>query len=101
MSHIEHVVMSTGAQYGSARWVFDNSALFNLNSTSGAVSVNWINLGYSGSASVRDLWGHQELGSVSDAYTVTLNSHASVLLRVRPEGQSQAISRCELGGRYE
>jgi alpha-glucosidase len=42
-------------------------------------------LGFSGPAAVRDLWAHQDLGSMT-GYQVALGPHASVLLSVRPTG---------------
>jgi alpha-glucosidase len=42
-------------------------------------------LGVSGQAAVRDLWAHQDLGSMT-SYQVALGPHASVLLLVRPTG---------------
>ncbi|SPE40187.1 Alpha-galactosidase (fragment) [Candidatus Sulfotelmatobacter sp. SbA7] len=58
-------------------------ALFNLNSVSSPVTVNWINLGFTGSATVRDLWAQSNAGSFANGYTVTLNPYASSLLLVR------------------
>jgi hypothetical protein len=34
------------------------------------------------SFSLRDIWGHQDLGSFSDSYTVTLESHDSAFLKI-------------------
>jgi alpha-glucosidase len=42
-------------------------------------------LGFSGPAEVRDLWAHQDLGSMT-GYQVSLAPHASVLLSVVPQG---------------
>lgn len=64
-------------------------ALFNLNSTSSPVTVNWISLGFSGSAEVRDLWARSNVGSFTNSYTVTLNPYASSLLLVRPCGEGE------------
>ncbi len=64
-------------------------ALFNLNSTSSPVTVNWISLGFSGSAEVRDLWARSNVGSFTNSYTVTLNPYASSLLLVRPCGEKE------------
>jgi alpha-galactosidase len=61
-------------------------ALFNLNSTSSPVTVNWINLGFSGPAEVCDLWAQSDLGNFNNSFTVTLNAHASSLVRVQPRG---------------
>jgi alpha-glucosidase len=42
-------------------------------------------LGITGPAAVRDLWAHQDLGSMT-GYQVALEPHASVLLLVEPQG---------------
>jgi alpha-glucosidase len=42
-------------------------------------------LGLSGSAAVRDLWTHTDLGSMT-SYQTSLGPHASVLLSVKPTG---------------
>ena len=59
-------------------------ALFNLGSSTATVSAHWSDLGFSGPASVRDLWSHSELGSFNDGFSASLASHASRLLRVTP-----------------
>jgi len=45
-------------------------------------------LGFTGPATVRDLWAHKDLGSMT-SYKVTLAPHASVLLSVVPHGPAQ------------
>jgi len=60
-------------------------ALFNTNATPATVTVNWVDLGFSGSADVRDLWQHQDIGTQPSGYTVSLNPHASSLVLVRPQ----------------
>jgi hypothetical protein len=71
-------------------------ALFNTNTASAAVTVNWVDLGFSGNADVRDLWAHQDLGTSAGSYTINLNAHASALLRIRPlsERQSENVFGC-------
>jgi alpha-galactosidase len=59
-------------------------ALFNLGGSTATVSVNWSSLGFSGAASVRDLWSHTNLGTVTNSFSATLNTHASRLLKVTP-----------------
>ena len=48
------------------------------------MSVNWSSLGFSGSASVRDLWSHTNLGTITNSFSAVLNTHASRLLKVTP-----------------
>ncbi|WP_394840948.1 RICIN domain-containing protein [Pendulispora brunnea] len=59
-------------------------ALFNLASTAVNVTANWNDLGFSGSASVRDVWDHRELGSFAGGFGATLDAHATRLLKVTP-----------------
>ena len=63
-------------------------ALFNRQDgpASRTKSINFANvLGINGPAAVRDLWAHQDLGSMT-SYQVNLAPHASVLLSVVPHG---------------
>lgn len=59
-------------------------ALFNLGDTAATVTANWSDLGFTGSASARDLWRHQELGRFANGFTATVPAHGSRLLRVTP-----------------
>jgi alpha-galactosidase len=57
-------------------------ALFNLGNTPATVTANWSDLGFSGAATVRDLWSQSDLGSFTNSFSATLNTHASRLLKV-------------------
>jgi alpha-galactosidase len=60
-------------------------ALFNLSTTATVtVSVSWHQLGFSGSASVRDLWSHTNLGSFATGFSASLAPGASRLITVKP-----------------
>jgi alpha-galactosidase len=61
-----------------------NVALFNTGEAAATVTVNWVDVGFTGEANVRDLWQHTELGAYTGFYSVTLNPHASSLLKVTP-----------------
>jgi alpha-galactosidase len=61
--------------------------LLNLSSAPADVSVAWRDLGLTGSASVRDLWRHADLGRFAEAYTARIPAHGSVLLKVTGEFQ--------------
>ncbi len=61
-------------------------ALFNLDSTTAIVQANWSDLGFTGSALVRNLWSHGNLGIVSSSFSASLDGHVSRLLNVRPIG---------------
>jgi hypothetical protein len=65
----------------------DNSytvALFNLDSAAAEVTANWTSFGFSGQASVRDVWSGQDLGRRNDAISANLPAHGSRLFRVTP-----------------
>ena len=68
-------------------------ALFNLGGSSANVTANWSNLGFSGSATVRDLWSHTDLGTFSNSFSATLNTHGSRLFKVVPTSGSGAAGR--------
>jgi len=57
--------------------------LFNRGESSNPVTVNFQDLGFEGSAMVRDLWRHNNLGSFKASYTAEVPRHGAVLLRVR------------------
>jgi hypothetical protein len=63
-------------------------ALFNLGSQPATVSANWSDLGITGSASVRDLWQHKNLGNYGSGISATLASHGSELLHITPNGNN-------------
>lgn len=67
-------------------------ALFNLGGSSANVVASWSSMGFTGSASVRDLWSHSNLGNFTGSFSATLNSHASRLLKVTPGGSSASAS---------
>jgi alpha-galactosidase len=58
--------------------------LFNRGSGSASITVKWSDLGLpAGSASVRDLWSHTDLGSFDQSYTATgIPSHGVAMLKV-------------------
>jgi alpha-glucosidase len=67
-------------------------ALFNREAGTATKSIDFAAvLGITGPAAVRDLWAHEDLGSMT-SYQVTLAPHASVLVSVVPQdpGQFQA-----------
>jgi hypothetical protein len=60
--------------------------LFNRSDDGATKSIDFTELlGLSGPAAVRDLWLHQDLGSMT-SYQATLAPHASVLLSIVPQG---------------
>jgi alpha-galactosidase len=57
-------------------------ALFNLGSSTATVTANWSSLGFSGSAPVRDLWSHTNLGNFTNSFSASIPAHGSRLLTV-------------------
>ncbi len=57
-------------------------ALLNRSASAANMTVNWSDIGLSGSATVRDLWARADLGSFSGSYTVSVPSHGIVLIKV-------------------
>jgi hypothetical protein len=89
--HAAHRVSQAGTRQVWATANGDGSytvALFNLGGSSANVTASWNDLGFTGSASVHDLWSHSDLGSFSGNFSATLNSHASRLIKVTPNSGS-------------
>jgi alpha-galactosidase len=67
-------------------------ALVNRGTTAADISVDWTSIGLqAGSASVRDLWTHADLGPFQDSYQSNVGPQAAVVLRV--EGTPPAVPR--------
>jgi len=63
--------------------------LLNRGNVTEDVTVAWTDLGLpaSTSATVRDLWSHQDLGSFTNSFTAkSVRSHASVTIKITPSG---------------
>ena len=74
------------AQLPDGSWAV---ALFNRDDGPGTRSIDFADvLGCTGPAAVRDLWAHEDLGTMTD-YQVSLAPHASVLLSVVPPGPAR------------
>jgi Alpha galactosidase A/Alpha galactosidase C-terminal beta sandwich domain/Carbohydrate binding module (family 6) len=61
-------------------------ALFNLGDSPASVTADWASLGFTGNASVRDLWNKESLGTHKDKITEALPVHGSRLFTVKPGG---------------
>lgn len=57
-------------------------ALLNRNSTTSDITVNWSDIGVSGSVYVRDLWAKADKGSFTGSYTATVPSHGTAMLKI-------------------
>jgi alpha-galactosidase len=49
------------------------------------ISVSLADLGLEDTCKVRDLWAHEDLGTVTGQVTATVNSHGAVLYRIAPD----------------
>ena len=62
--------------------------LFNRgNVGSETITVNWSDIGFSNgqSATVRDLWAHQDLGTFTDSFTSpNIDAHSVMMLKITP-----------------
>ncbi|WP_020620318.1 X2-like carbohydrate binding domain-containing protein [Paenibacillus daejeonensis] len=75
--------------------------LFNLSDETADVSVDWQEIGLDGSASVRDVWEHAELGTHAEGFTAEgLPPHASRLLKVTALGGTATANDDDTGMRY-
>ncbi|MGC4759323.1 alpha-galactosidase D [Micromonospora trifolii] len=59
-------------------------ALFNLGDAPASVTAHWASFGFTGNASVRDLWNRRDLATQKNAITAALPAHGSRLFTVRP-----------------
>src|SRR5499427_9189403 len=57
-------------------------ALFNRSNEAAKIAVRWADIGVSGTAHLRDLWLHQDIGWQGPEYSATVPGHGVVLLRV-------------------
>ncbi len=68
-----------------ARPLFDGTqavGLVNPNPWASTITVRWADLGLSGPQPVRDLWLHEDLGKLSQSYSVSVPAHGVVLLKI-------------------
>ncbi|MFD5568678.1 alpha-galactosidase D [Streptomyces cadmiisoli] len=70
-------------------------ALFNLADSPAAVTADWATLGFTGKASVRDLWNHENLGTHQNKITQALPAHGSRLFTVEPRGSAVTATGIE------
>jgi hypothetical protein len=70
-------------------------ALFNLGDSPAAVTAHWASFGFTGNASVRDLWSKSNLGTYKNKITATLPAHGSRLFTIKPGGSTLATTSHE------
>jgi alpha-galactosidase len=78
-------VSKDGGREVWARPLSDGSyaiGLFNRGTTATKVTALWKDAGFSGSATVRDLWAHASLGKSVDSYSADVAPHGVLLLKV-------------------
>ena len=56
--------------------------LFNRGESEFKITVDFNSIGVTGPARVRDLWQHQDLGTVSGSYTASVPRHGVVMLKI-------------------
>ncbi|MFF1681243.1 alpha-galactosidase D [Streptomyces sp. NPDC058256] len=70
-------------------------ALFNLGDSPASVTANWASFGFTGNASVRDLWNKSNLGTYKNKITAALPAHGSRLFTIKPAGTTLATTGYE------
>jgi alpha-galactosidase len=68
-----------------ARPLFDGTiavGLFNRSTEATDVTATWAALGLKGTQPVRDLWQRKDIGNASGAYTVKVQPHGAVLVKI-------------------
>ncbi|MBN2736092.1 MAG: alpha-galactosidase [Spirochaetales bacterium] len=79
---LEVWVKPLGSEKGSEKAV----VLFNRSGSSATITARWVDIGLSGSASVRDLWAHSELGSYNSSFSSSVPAHGVKVLRISAGG---------------
>ncbi|MFE2429275.1 alpha-galactosidase D [Streptomyces sp. NPDC059373] len=70
-------------------------ALFNLGDSPASVTADWASFGFTGNASVRDLWNKANLGTYKNKITEALPAHGSRLFTIKPGGTTLATTSYE------
>lgn len=70
-------------------------ALFNLGDSPASVTAHWASFGFTGNASVRDLWNKENLGTYKNEITEALPAHGSRLFTVKPGGSTLTTTSYE------
>jgi alpha-galactosidase len=66
-------------------------ALFNLGGATARVTANFSDLGFNGTAAIRDLWQRKEASTATGSFSRSLPSHGSALFRVTPDGNTTTV----------
>src|SRR5262249_39172812 len=74
-------------------------ALFNTGTAGNqTVTVNWSQVGFTGTGDVTDLWSGSHTGTVADAYSATLRPGETRLIRVVPGSGTGSAVEAEAAG---
>ncbi len=68
-----------------SRPLFDGTVavgLFNRGRTQETVTVNWEDIGISGTQSVRDLWQQKDMGEFDGSFAADVPSHAAIMIKI-------------------
>jgi alpha-galactosidase len=82
------IVRSSDHEFILAKEMEDGSlalGLFNLQDKSASISVNWEDIGISGSQRIRDVWRQTDIESHTDKYGSTIPPHGIMLVRLWPQ----------------
>ena len=71
---------------GSANGGTKAVALLNRNGSAASITVDFAQIGLSGTASVRDLWAKSDQGSYTGTYTMSVPSHGTGMLKITVSG---------------
>ena len=66
--------------------------LFNRGESMNPVSLDFRDIGVSGSATIRDLWGRKDLGSFQDHFTASVPKHGVVMIKVKTRPPSFSLA---------
>jgi alpha-galactosidase len=67
-----------GAKNGNIKAV----ALFNRNTSAATITVNFADIGLTGTAAVRDLWAKADKGNFTGSYSMSVPSHGCAMLKI-------------------
>ncbi|WP_199191457.1 ricin-type beta-trefoil lectin domain protein [Amycolatopsis sp. CA-126428] len=62
--------------------------MFNLGDNTATITANWSDLGFTGNATVRNLWARADAGTSGNSVSRSLVSHESALFKITPSAGS-------------
>jgi alpha-galactosidase len=79
------IVRKTGSEFILAKPLQDGSlavGLFNLTTEPRFISVDWNQLGLTGTQTARDVWRQRDIGSVTDTFNSQVPPHGVIMVRL-------------------